>query len=154
MGVLSNAYGALIASAKKIAEELIKSNGTVTSRQVRAEMAARGLLVEADKEHWLGAVFRDRRFEWTGKYSSYSDEKRNIHERTSKVWKLRAVPTKEFKDGDILVSVDNTTFRYLIGNVRADAHGVEATYTVLSDGWVSKIPGRFPYDRYTVEKKS
>jgi hypothetical protein len=53
-------------------------------------MDARGLIRADCGEFWLGAVFRGKEFEWTGQYLAYTDDDRNIHRGTIKVWRLRA----------------------------------------------------------------
>ena len=89
MEVLESTRGDLVVAARDVALRLATLNGTVTSREVRREMAAVGKLNGVEGDYWLGAVFRDSRFEWTGRYTTYSDSARNIHERTIKIWKLK-----------------------------------------------------------------
>jgi hypothetical protein len=88
--LLNRHRGNLITKARAIAIDLAKANGTVHSREVRAEMDKQGHLTNpALADHWLGVVFRSSVFVWTGQYFSYRDDSRNVHERTVKVWKLR-----------------------------------------------------------------
>lgn len=97
MEVLEVHRGALIARARTEAVLLCQQNGKTHSRAVRAKMAALGLLDSGGSEFWLGAIFRDGRFEWTGEFFTYSDSARNVHERTIKLWRLRT--HQETKDG-------------------------------------------------------
>ncbi len=82
----------LIAWGCHIAVLLALKSRTVHSRAVRDEMDRRGLLTKEDKEFWLGPVFKKLKTEkiltWTGHMFTYSDEERNVHERTIKLWEL------------------------------------------------------------------
>lgn len=78
-----------IMKARAMAVDICERVGSVSSREVRKAMAAAGELMDNEPEFWLGAVFRHERFQWTGRYFTYSDRARNIHERTVKVWELR-----------------------------------------------------------------
>ena len=90
MVVLKKHHAELIQIAREVAREIALEKGTVHSREVRSVMVSRGLLTgEEGREHWFGAVFRGGEFEWTGKYHSYSDSSRNVHERSVKIWRLR-----------------------------------------------------------------
>lgn len=92
MGVLNATRPDYIAIGREIAIKLAGMFGEVHSRQVRDVMEKLGYLgkFENEKDFWLGSVFRNEAFEWTGKYHTYSDPERNIHERTVKVWRLKA----------------------------------------------------------------
>ena len=90
MSVLEESRAELIAAAREEAVALARARGTVHSRMVRAVLEEKGLVSTDAKEYWIGAVFRDARFEWTGEHYSYSDAARNVHERTVKVWRLKA----------------------------------------------------------------
>jgi hypothetical protein len=91
MGVLENSYSDLLAKGREVAAQQCRRDGTTHTRKVRAEMEVRGFLRnDGSKEFWLGALFRDRRFEATGERFSYTDEGRNIHEREVKLWRLKA----------------------------------------------------------------
>jgi len=91
MAALESKHGPTIAAAREIAVELCRANGSTHSRAVRAEMARRGLITGHEgREHWLGAIFMRSVFEWTGEWVTYADVERCVHERTIKVWKLRA----------------------------------------------------------------
>jgi len=63
---------------------------------------------------------------------------------------------KSFAAGSVIRSLENPSFRYRL-NVVTQARpfmskpGVEATYTVLADGWTSALAGFFPYDDYVEE---
>jgi hypothetical protein len=78
----------LIETARAIAKELIQKHGMTQIREVYGELCDRGLMPLESRDFWLGAVFRSPEFAWTGRYYSYSDPGRNIHERTVKVWTL------------------------------------------------------------------
>ena len=65
---------------------------TVHSREVWDEMERDGVLPTHGKAFWLGAVFRELKdagvLVKTGHCFKYSDEARNIHERTIPLWQL------------------------------------------------------------------
>lgn len=95
---LEKARKELIEKAREIVVELCTSSrlGTTTTRQVRKEMERRGLLTPDFSEVWMGTLFRDKRFEWTGKVAAAEFEKTHFGRRTSgcavKVWKLKNPP--------------------------------------------------------------
>lgn len=70
------------------AVRIARQTGTVHSRQVR-EAVSKVCRTAGMADYWLGAVFNNHIFEWTGRYHTYADRARNIHERTVKVWRLR-----------------------------------------------------------------
>lgn len=88
MNALESAHGDLIERARQEAVNLCKQHGFVHSRMVRNRMNELGLLSHKRGEFWLGSVFRSPMFKWNGTYFTYSDESRNVHERTIKVWVL------------------------------------------------------------------
>jgi hypothetical protein len=88
MDVLGTHRRPLIDYGRYVATEICKARGSVTSRDVRRAMAAMGMLASDASEFWLGSMFRSGSFEWTGALHTYSDNDRNIHERTVKVWRL------------------------------------------------------------------
>jgi hypothetical protein len=89
MMVLEQYRAGLIKLGRIVAFDIAKKEGVVHSRRVRDAIAAMGLLNQPDlNDFWLGAVFRHKAFEWTGDHHVYSDESRNIHERTIKIWTL------------------------------------------------------------------
>jgi hypothetical protein len=80
----------LIENGRQVALEQIAASGTTHSRRVLDEMDRRGLLDRAvAHDFWLGAVFHDREFVWTGQWYRHHSKLRNIHERTVKVWTVR-----------------------------------------------------------------
>lgn len=80
----------LIKLGRQAAFDIAKRDGVVHSRKVRQALAEMGKLDHPDVgDYWLGAVFRHEAFEWTGDHFVYSDEDRNIHERTVKLWVIR-----------------------------------------------------------------
>jgi hypothetical protein len=84
----------LITGGRNVAFDLAfkDPNYEVHSRQVVAEMEARGIYIENLCARWLGAVFaRNPHFEWTGRYHEYTDttKGRNCHTATVKIWRLR-----------------------------------------------------------------
>jgi len=89
MKLLEDSHGHLISRAREEAILLAKASGTVHSRMVRARMKALNLLPPDGKEYWLGTVFRDPRFEWTGELHTYSDPDRKVFDRNVKVWRLK-----------------------------------------------------------------
>jgi hypothetical protein len=90
MALLKTYRAFLIKRGQWEGAQLAAKDGTVTSRDVRAAMEKAGLLTGDISDYWLGAVFHNGPFAWTGGYQAYSDPSRNIHERTVKVWKLSA----------------------------------------------------------------
>jgi len=94
MAVLKHARKAQIALARAIAVELIQHHGTTHTREVRDTMIARGVFNRAVPEYWLGAIFRDQQFVFTGQFfdapSKEGDEEQNTHARNIvKVWTLK-----------------------------------------------------------------
>lgn len=90
MNLLRERRRFLVAYGRYVAAELCRLNGVVHSREVRKVMAEKGLLDDPElHDYWLGVVFHDGPFEWTGTFHAYTDHHRNIHERTVKVWRLR-----------------------------------------------------------------
>ena len=82
-----------IAAAQAIAMELLGRRGlggVTDSREVWGVMLRRGILEPQVKDHWLGAIFRDERFEWTGRWAIPAlPEGTLIHaQRPVKVWRL------------------------------------------------------------------
>ena len=65
---------------------------TVHSREVWDALLADGIIKGDSKAFWLGAVFRELKDESilrkTGHSYTYSDEARNIHERTVSLWEI------------------------------------------------------------------
>jgi len=69
MDVLEEFRAAFLQQARDVAHDLIRREGSTHTRAVRAEMARRGYLDdERVREHWLGAVFNNRAFVWTGEW--------------------------------------------------------------------------------------
>lgn len=91
MAALDSKYSGLIQKACCIAVELARKNLTTHSRDVRREMAARGLVGYDGREFWLGRAFNklaaEGIFKEVGRFK-YSDETRNIHERNIALWAL------------------------------------------------------------------
>ena len=71
--------------SRDVAEEIARSNGVVTSDDVRyrLNLAPSNNLCS---QNWMGSMFRDPRFTWTGDYVN-SKIRRN-HAAPIKVWKL------------------------------------------------------------------
>lgn len=88
MECLAEAHGSLIERAREEAVCIARQVGEVHSRAVRERLEQLGLVDASSRDHWLGAVFRDERFRWSGRYFSYRDLARNVHERTIKIWVL------------------------------------------------------------------
>lgn len=82
-----------IEMAQRIAERLIAAHGITNSREVWLVMRRDGLLDARVKDHWLGCIFRDKRFKWTGEYVLPPlPEGTSIHaQRPVKVWGLSGV---------------------------------------------------------------
>jgi hypothetical protein len=71
--------------SRDVAEEIARSNGVVTSDDVRyrLNLAPSNNLCS---QNWMGSMFRDPRFTWTGDYVN-SKIRRN-HARPIRVWRL------------------------------------------------------------------
>lgn len=88
MSILKATRRRLINLAREVARSLIAQTGFTTTEAVRQQMILDGTYDDSVKGYWLGAVFNRAGFIWTGRYQSYTDDVRNIHERTVKVWTL------------------------------------------------------------------
>jgi len=88
LALLQERRGTQIDMARDIAVALCRQHGTVHGRMVRDQMQRERLLQDGDREFWLGAVFNDARFEWTGQFVMVSDGARNLHTRAIRLWKL------------------------------------------------------------------
>lgn len=89
LALLQERRGTQIDMARDIAVAICRRHGTVHGRMVRDQMQREGLLQDSDREFWLGAVFNDARFEWTGQFVMVHDGARNLHTRAIKLWKLK-----------------------------------------------------------------
>lgn len=92
MKELDAKHGAIIEKACRVAVELVRKNLTTHSREVRKEMALRGLVgPDTGREFWLGRAMNKLAAEGiikeVGRFK-YSDESRNIHERNIALWAL------------------------------------------------------------------
>lgn len=67
MVVLHDHHGDLISDARIIADELIAKDGSANTASVYDVMVAMGLVHPMSKLHWLGAVFRNKKYRPTGK---------------------------------------------------------------------------------------
>ena len=91
MALLKQWRAAQIAQAREVAIELITRDGSTSSRRVQEVMAARNLIDEMLGNYWIGAIFNDARFKWTGRWeipqADPSAEKNKAHAwRPIKVW--------------------------------------------------------------------
>ena len=69
MALLRQRRAAQIALGQQVARHLIMRRGKTNSREVWEVMRMTGVLDTTIKDHWLGALFRDRKqFKWTGVY--------------------------------------------------------------------------------------
>jgi len=68
MDLLKEWRAGQIADAREVARELIERNGSTSCRQVQEVMVERDLIDESLGNFWLGAVFNDTEFEWTGEW--------------------------------------------------------------------------------------
>ncbi len=75
----------LVTLAREIAVLIAAKTGTVNADQVVAEMVRRGYGVHA-LGNAAGAIFRDRRFEFTG--DRVKSERMHSHGNEMKVWRL------------------------------------------------------------------
>lgn len=89
MGLLREKRAELIRRGRAAAVWIAQQQGYVTSRDVRAALEQYGFLTDPTiADYWLGAVFNGGPLEWRGEWFKYTDQRRNIHERTVKVWRL------------------------------------------------------------------
>ena len=78
--------------ARDVAVGIAQEQGTVTSDDVRYRLNLRPSNIR-DSQNWMGSIFRDRRFVWTGRRIK-SRIARN-HAAEIKVWALRGNPMEE-----------------------------------------------------------
>ena len=75
----------MLALSRDVAEQIATENGTVTCEDVRAALT----LVPQhtrDSQNWMGSMFKDRRFVWTGRYVKCKIPWN--HANNIKVWRL------------------------------------------------------------------
>lgn len=95
MAVLEAAYPNLLGAAREEAVRIAREKGSVHTQDVLTALKeCHGYVESEDKPpFFLGAVFRDSRFVWTGDYHHYERERdgvRNIHSRRPiKLWRLK-----------------------------------------------------------------
>lgn len=82
MELLERTRSKQIAIARRCADDLIYWQGTATTKQVVALMDAQGELDNSIPMHWLGAVFNQPKYKWTGR----SDLGVGHAGRGAKVW--------------------------------------------------------------------
>ena len=58
----------LLAISREVAEQIATEKGTVTCEDVRAALTLMPQHHRRDSQNWMGSMFKDRRFVWTGKY--------------------------------------------------------------------------------------
>ena len=75
----------MLALSRDVAEEIARLNGVVTSDDVRYRLNL-APSNKRDSQNWMGSIFRDSRFTWTGDYVN-SKIRRN-HAAPIKVWRL------------------------------------------------------------------
>jgi hypothetical protein len=68
MSVLQQYRAGQIEDAREVAAELIDKHGTTHSFAVQEVMAKRGLIDPVLGNYWIGAVFNDPKFVWTGSW--------------------------------------------------------------------------------------
>jgi hypothetical protein len=91
MALLQRMKRGYIEAAQRVAVEIASRVGGVYSHVVRSALVERGLIPHDESCLWMGrALCSCRKLEWSGKWFSYTDTERCIHERTVKVWRLRA----------------------------------------------------------------
>lgn len=66
MAVLHKNRPLQIKAARILADQIITEKGTATSGDVYEAMNARGLIDHTQRQHWLGCVFRNKKYRWTG----------------------------------------------------------------------------------------
>jgi len=108
MRLLEERRAWLVRKGRFVAWTIARERGTVTSADVFQAMV-RSYYVDADGEspRWLGAVFARSAFEWTGEYRTRRDMERNVHERTTKIWRARAGAKMPEDPGDQPVQRDS-----------------------------------------------
>jgi len=75
----------LLSEARDVAAAIARERGTVTIDDVRAQMG-----IGPGKQNganWLGSVFRDARFAWTGQF--VKARLSTSHSRMVRVWRLK-----------------------------------------------------------------
>lgn len=77
---------ALLAISREVAEEIAAKKGTVTCEDVRAALTLVPQHHRRDSQNWMGSMFKDRRFEWTGEYVTCRIPCN--HANRHKVWRL------------------------------------------------------------------
>jgi len=66
---LMKSRGLLILSARNFADSLINIYGRTNVRQVFEAMQENGHIPPNIPHHWLGAVFRSKKYKWDGTYA-------------------------------------------------------------------------------------
>lgn len=75
----------LLLISREVAEKIAKEKGKVTSDDVRLYLNLRPS-AKRDSNNWMGSIFRDRRFTWTGEY--VRSKLPLNHAAPIKVWEL------------------------------------------------------------------
>ena len=75
----------MLALSRDVAEEIARLNGVVTSDDVRYRLNL-APSNKRDSQNWMGSMFKDRRFVWTGKYVKCRIPCN--HANNIKVWRL------------------------------------------------------------------
>jgi len=78
----------LLAMGRKVARQICALKGEVHSREVREVLAKKGMFTMVSiGDQWLGLLFREKGWTFTGKYHVYKDPRRNIHGgHVVKIW--------------------------------------------------------------------
>ena len=88
IAVAAENNASLCVRAREIAVELCRRFGTVTMDDVQRELVARKICGIKDLGNAAGSVFRDRRFEFTGR--RIKSARIHAHANEIKVWRLRS----------------------------------------------------------------
>lgn len=87
IGIAADQNASLCIKAREIAVELCRKQGTVTMDDVQRELVARKVCGIKDLGNAAGGVFRDRRFEFTGR--RIKSARIHAHSNEIKVWRLK-----------------------------------------------------------------
>lgn len=86
MALLERFKGDKIAVAREYADYLIGVCGYTTVSSVYDELLLDGLISEGEKLHWLGAIFRQPKYQWTGRWADGTKTAAKHSAQPAKVW--------------------------------------------------------------------
>lgn len=83
---ISRARHPLLEVARNLAVELLQTRESISADDLQFEMLRRGYR-ETELGNAMGAVFRDRRFQWTGEF--VTSQRIRANGNLLRLWKLR-----------------------------------------------------------------